>query len=81
MYPLKYLTYLKLLHSTMSYSVDITSRTVSRYSIRYIVRNSSTVTLGQNSIYEEENIDSLLPLLKVLLLGFGLFFCLFGWFF
>lgn len=80
MYPLKYPTYLKLLHSTMSCSAAITSGTVSRYSICYIVRSSFSVTLGQNLIYEiKENIGKVLPLCQVTLLGFGLL--LFGWVF
>ena len=52
--------YLKLLHKTMSYSAAVTSGTVSRYSIFYVVNNSSHVTLGQDLIYEEENIDRVL---------------------
>lgn len=61
---------IKLLHNAMSYSAAVISGTVSRYSICYVVSNSSHVTLGQNLIYVEENIDRVLPLLKL----FGFFF-------
>lgn len=63
-YPLKYPMYFKLLHSTMSYSAAVTSGTVRRCSICYVVHNSSCVTLGQNLIYKEENIDRVLPLVN-----------------
>lgn len=65
-YPLKYPMYLKLLQSAMSYSAAVTLGTVSRYSICYVVGNSSYVTLGQNLIYEEENTDRVLALLNII---------------
>lgn len=48
----------------MSYSAAVASGTVRRYSICYVVRNSSRVTLGQNLIYKVENVDRVLPLVN-----------------
>lgn len=55
--------YLKLFHNT--HCAAITSGTVSRTSSCYEVSNSSHVTLGQDLIYEEGNIDRGPPLFNV----------------